>query len=177
VGELSLAQVCFKLAASRVQSRLVLMEFSSVFSDFSPVIADLLTVPKDLLFAGPVTNITPKLRSILSQLSIIPAQLLAAVLDFLARRANIFEVLLNFRLIMVATVVMTNVTAEVVIVMPAMMTFPTAVAEISSAMMAFPPIVAQISPTVKLPVTVALPEMLMAIAILSVGCRRDSGYD
>jgi hypothetical protein len=39
------------------------------------------------------------------------------------------------------------------------------------AMMAFPPIVAQISPTVKLPVTIALPEMMMAIAILGVSCR------
>jgi hypothetical protein len=130
-----------------------------------------LAVPIDLFSAGAIADIAPKLRSILSQLLIIPAQFPAILADFISRIANVFEILSDLRLIMVATVVMTNVTPEVVIVMPAMMTFPTAVAEISSTMMTFPTIMAQISPTVKLPVTVALPEMMMAIAILGVSCR------
>src|SRR4030095_14464381 len=119
---------------------------------------------------GSIADIAPKLRSVFSQLLVIPAQLLAALFDFVSRIANIFEILPNLRFIMVAPVVMTNIAPVVLLVMPSIMTFPTAVARISSAIMAFPP-------TVKLPVTVALTEMMMAIAILSVSCRGYPGDD
>jgi hypothetical protein len=136
-----------------------------------------LAISIDLFFAGAIADIAPKLRSVFSQLLIIPAQLLAALFDFISRIANVFEILSNLRFIMVAPVVITNIAPVVLLVMPSIMTFPTAVARISSAIMAFPPIVAQISPTVKLPVTVALTEMMMSIAILSVSCRGYPGDD
>jgi hypothetical protein len=91
-------------------------QFCSVFVDLFEVTADLLAVLKDFLFAGSVADIVPKLCSILSQLLVIPAQLPAILFDFIARIANVFEILSNLRLIMMATVVMINITSVVVII-------------------------------------------------------------
>src|SRR4029453_2003567 len=118
--ELSLPQVCFKLATGRVHSCLVLPQFSSVVADFFYVSVDLLTIPTNFCFAGAIADIAPKLRWVSSQLFIIPAQLPAILFDFISRIANVFEILSNLRLIMVATVVMMNITSVVPIIVSSM---------------------------------------------------------
>src|SRR5262245_9109896 len=111
----------------------------------------------DLFPAGAIADIAPKLGSIFSQLLIIPAQLPAALFDFIACITNIFEILSNFLLVMVAPVVMTNITP---IVMPV----------ISSAVIPSSSGVAVPSPvTVPSVVIIGLPEVRIPLAVLGVG--------
>ena len=126
IARLSLSQVCFELAASRIQSCLVLPQFRSVFANLFEIIADLLTVFTDFFFASSVANVPSQLRAIFSQLLVIPTQLLATFFDFVSCIANIFEILSNLRLIMMATIVMTNVT-PIIFVMSLVVTVPLAV--------------------------------------------------
>jgi hypothetical protein len=164
VRELSLAQVCFQLATGRVQSCLVLLQFSSVLADLFYVRADLLAVPIDLFFAGAIADIAPKLGSIFSQLLIIPTQLLAAFFDFIACIANIFEILSNLGFIMMPTVVMTNITPVVMpVISPAMIP--------SASVIAVPP------PVIALPLAmlIVFPEVRILLSILGVGSHRCSG--
>ena len=78
----------------------------------------------------------------------IPTQLPAILLDFISRIANIFEILSNLRLIMMPTVIMTNIT-PVILIMSLVVTVPLAV-------------------------MIVFPEMIMVLFILGVGSRRCS---
>jgi hypothetical protein len=131
-------------------------QFCSVFANFFYVIADLLPVLIDFFFAGSVADIASKLRSIFSQLLVIPAQLSTILVDFIAGIADIFEILSNLRLIMMPTVVMTNL-MPVILIMSLVVTVPLAVM------------------TPPLAVMIVFPEMIMVLFILGVGSRRCSG--
>ncbi len=56
-GELSPAQVLFKLAAGAVQFCLVLAQLLSAKADFAQIIVDFSPVPKDFFFAGSVADV------------------------------------------------------------------------------------------------------------------------
>src|SRR5437899_6249453 len=84
----------------------------------------------------------------------IPTQLPAILLDFISRIANIFEILSNLRLIMMPTVIMTNIT-PVILIMSLVVTVPLAVMTLLAVMIVFP-------------------EMIMVLFILGVGSRRCS---
>src|SRR4029077_1407981 len=99
-----------------------MLQFGSVFVELLEVIADLLTIFKDFFFAGSVADITSKLRSIFSQLLIIPAQLLAILFDFVAHIANVFEILSYLRLVVTASVIMMKISSVVVIIVSSVRT-------------------------------------------------------
>src|SRR5262249_25492057 len=128
--------------------------------------ADLLAVPIDLSLAGAIADIAPKLRSIFSQLLIIPAQLPAALFDFIACIANIFEILSNLLLVMVPPVVMTNITPIVMPVISSAVIPSSAVVAVPPPMMAVPSVM-----------MVGLPEVRIPLAVLGVGggghCRNN----
>jgi hypothetical protein len=159
VRELSLAQVCFKLATGRVQSCLVLPQFSSVVADFFYVSVDLLTIPTNFCFAGAIADIAPKLRSVSSQLLIIPPQFPAILFDFISRIANVSEILSNLRLIMVAAVVMTNITPVVMLVISSVVIPSSSTIAVPSLVMA------------PFALMIVSPELIMPTAIVGVGCR------
>src|SRR6266542_1003011 len=123
---------------------------------FSSVVADLFYVRADLFSAGAIAPI-------FSQLLIIPAQLLAILFDFIARIANIFEILSNLGLVMMPTVVMTNFAPEV---MPV----------ISSVMIRSASVIAVPSPMIALPLSmlIVFPEVRIFLSVLCVSCRRCS---
>src|SRR4029434_2850922 len=133
-------------------------------ANLSYVSADLLAVPIDLFFAGAIADIASKLRSIFSQLLIISSQLCAILFEFIAGSANIFEILSNLGLIMMPTVVMTNIT-------PVVMSVISPVMNPSAYMIAVP------SPMIALPLAmlIVFPEVRIFLSILSVSCRRCSG--
>jgi hypothetical protein len=158
-GTLSLAQILFKLAARRVQSCLVLPQFSSVAADFSQVGADLLAVPANFCFAGAIADIAPQLCSVSSQLLIITAQLLAPLADLISRIANVSEILSNLRLIMVAAVVMTNITPVVMLVISSVVIPSSSTIAVPSLVMA------------PFALMIVSPELIMPTAIVGVGCR------
>jgi hypothetical protein len=139
-------------------------QFCSVFANFFYVIADLLPVLIDFFFAGSVADIASKLRSIFSQLLVIPAQLSTILVDFIAGIADIFEILSNLGPVMMPTVVMTNLTPIVMLV-------------VSSVMIPSSPAIAVTLLAIALPVTVLVVflEVRILLSILCVGSRRCSG--
>ena len=82
---------------------------------FGSVFVDLFEVRANLFSAGAIAPI-------FSQLLIIPAQLLAILFDFIARIANVFEILPNLRLVVMAAVVMMNITSVVVTIVSSVIT-------------------------------------------------------
>lgn len=164
--KLSLAQILLELLARCIQCSLILSQLPTVLANFLEIIPDLLPVLEDFLFAGSVADIPPQLRSIFSQLFIVCPQLAATLVHFFSRCADVFEVLSNFRLVVMAAVVMTNVTPEVMFVLSRVMALPAAV-------IAVPPPVTAISSPMLAPfaVIVVSPVLMMAAAVLRIGGR------
>jgi hypothetical protein len=81
-----------------------------------------LAVLTDFIFAGSVANIPPKLRPVLTQLLIIAPQLPSILRDFIAGIANVFEILSNLGLIVMAALLMMNITSIVLLFTTSVMT-------------------------------------------------------
>jgi len=83
---------------------------------------------QDFGFAGAVANVPPQLGAVFSQLRIILSQLLSGLVHFLARSADIFEVLANFRLVVMTAVVNAAVMTAVIVRRATAMIVPSAIA-------------------------------------------------
>jgi hypothetical protein len=76
------------LTARHVEIGAVVAEFPARAFDFLQIRANFLPIISDLVFACPVTDIPAQFGAVLSQFGTVVAQLVAALLHFLARFAN-----------------------------------------------------------------------------------------
>jgi hypothetical protein len=129
------------------------------------VVADLLTVSKDFFFAGAAADVTPELRPILSQFLMGTTKVLAVLSHAVASGSDIFEVLPNLRFVMMAAVVMSNIT-------------PVAMPVIASVLIPTSSMIAVSPSVIALPIRVLVsPEVRVLFPVFAVGIhgnRRDN---
>jgi hypothetical protein len=115
-------------------------QFCTVFVDLFEVIADLFAVPKDFLFAGAVVDVPSKLGSIFFQLLVIPTHLSAVLFNFIAGIANIFEIPSNLGLVVMAAVVVTNITPVFMLLISSVMPIFSIMVVMPFAVVPIPPV-------------------------------------
>ncbi|HXF74691.1 MAG TPA: hypothetical protein VNN13_01255 [Methylomirabilota bacterium] len=88
--------------AGASQGVLIVAELGSVFADLGQIVADFLSVIEEFRRARAVAQIFAQFAAVLSQLRVVAAQLPAVLTHLGAGAPNIFEVLANLRLMMMA---------------------------------------------------------------------------
>src|SRR5262245_3287162 len=162
---LSLAQVALQFLAGRIEFTLGGRKFLSILTYARPIVADLLTVLHDLRLAGAVANIPAQLRAVVSQLSIVFAQVRPFLSYVCARSTDIPEVLPDFRLVVMTAVVPAAV-------MTAIVTGISSVIIVAPSATVVTPVVLR---TIKLLAVILFPAFVLPMVFMAVSgvCRYD----
>src|SRR5262245_57782544 len=175
---LSLAQVALQFLAGRIEFTLGGRKFLAILTYARPIVADLLAVLHDLRLAGAVANIPAQLRAVVSQLSIVFAQVRPFLSYVSARSTDIPEVLPDFRLVVMTAVVpaavMTPIVAAVTTPIVAVVTSEI-VANIALVPIAAMKVAPIVLPTIESLAVIPVPAFVLPMVFMAVSgvCRYD----